>query len=582
MRHILSDAADLSSTMFAFLTPGVRGGADPMASAKSAAAWLTDLPSLDIVARQQLVLRAFDGMRQSPRPFDAARVQALLHVDAALGGDRRKLFKQYVETLDSTPKVAERVWQASFDLAQAFIGAYQTAIETALVPSSYARSKPQLPVLFARLIHYYGTDAKLRVSRHEHWIPAKWVELHRAYLRATELGLERVPTQPENVAGAGTQWTVEQEYAYVLLVHQLNTGNLSAGNLDWVLTQFRAWSRRLELVAMPKSMEGFFIDVAGRTGLVRRTGQDSGAMLRYLDTTPLCDQLDMTLAALRHSEATDQGPVSAVNQQRAMILEKARPAIAPNLNLDMRRDPRISCIHAARVRIGLARILKELSTQETAATAEAQIEDTRSGEQIEVYAVAGAARPQQRGGNESDTLSVSLAQFPESLWQVKDRSVAGLRICASGGVGQTLMLGALAAVRESIRRQWALGVVRRVNKMSNDEVEAGLSVIAERVVAVGLYTLRGSRDNLGIEVNGVDALSLGPRFDGLYLPPPSRPDKPLTVKSVIIPTPEYAEGRKLMLATAHSIYTVALRQLVEQRADWSWVAIQVVEKQARN
>ncbi|MDE2208880.1 MAG: hypothetical protein KGJ99_04050 [Betaproteobacteria bacterium] len=568
--------------MFAFLTPGVRGGADPMASAKSAAAWLTDLPSLDIVARQQLVLRAFDGMRQSPRPFDAARVQAVLHVDAALGGDRRKLFKQYVETLDSTPKVAERVWQASFDLAQAFIGAYQTAIETALVPSSYARWKPQLPVLFARLIHYYGTDAKLRVSRHEHWIPAKWVELHRAYLRATELGLERVPTQPGSVAGAGTQWTIEQEYVYVLLVHQLNTGNLSAGNLDWVLTQFRAWSRRLELVAMPKSMEGFFIDVAGRTGLVRRTGQDSGAMLRYLDTTPLCDQLDMTLAALRHSEATDQGPVSAVNQQRGMILEKARPAIAPNLNLDMRRDPRISCIHAARVRIGLARILKELSTQESAGTAEAQIEDTRSGEQIEVYAVAGAARSQQRASSESDTLSVSLAQFPESLWQVKDRSVAGLRICASGGVGQTLMLGALAAVRESIRRQWALGVVRRVNKMSNDEVEAGLSVIAERVVAVGLYTLRGSRDNLGIEVNGVDALSLGPRFDGLYLPPPSRPDKPLTVKSVIIPTPEYAEGRKLILATSHSIYTVALRQLVEQRADWSWVAIQVVDKRARN
>ena len=437
-------------------------------------------------------------------------------------------------------------------------------------------------MLFARLIHYYGTDAKLRVSRHEHWIPAKWVELHGAYLRATELGLERVPTQPGSAAAAGTQWTIEQEYVYVLLVHQLNTGNLTAGNLDWVLTQFRAWSRRLEIVAMPKSMEGFFVDVAGRAGLVRRTGQDSGAMLRYLDTTPLCDQLDMTLAALRHSEATDQGPVSAVNQQRAMILEKARPAIAPNLNLDLRRDPRISCIHAARVRIGLARILKELSTQDVAGTAEVHAEETRSGEQIEVYAVAGAARSQSRGAGENDTLSVSLAQFPESLWQVKDRSVAGLRICASGGVGQTLMLGALAAVRESVRRQWALGVVRRVNKLSSDEVEAGLSVIAERIVAVGLYTQRGSRDNLGIEVNGVDALSLGPRFDGLYLPPPSRPDKPLTVKTVIIPTQEYTEGRKLMLVTEHSVYTVALRQLVEQRADWSWVAIQVVEKKARN
>ena len=33
--------------------------------------------------------------------------------------------------------------------------------------------------------------------------------------------------------------------------------------------------------------------------------------------------------------------------------------------------------------------------------------------------------------------------------------------------------------------------------------------------------------------------------------------------------------------TGHSIYTITLRQLVEQRADWSWAAIQIVEKQAR-
>jgi hypothetical protein len=599
---ILRDTTDTAMAMFAFLNPAARVTSDPLASPKSAALWLAELPSLDIVARQQLVLRAFDAMRQSPRPVDVARVQALLHVDAGLGGDRRKLFKQYVDTLDTAPKVADRVWQAAFDMAQAFIVAYQSAVETALAPPSYARWKPQVPVLFARLIHYYGTDAKLRVSRHEHWIPAKWVEMHRAYLRATELGLERVPTR----TGAGThghvQWTIEQEYVYVLLVHQLNTGNLTAGNLDWVLTQFRAWCRRLELLAMPKSMEGFFIDIAGREGLARRTGQDTGAMLRYLDTTPLSDQLDMTLAALRNSEATDQGQVSAVNQQRAMILDKARPAVAPNLNMDMRRDPRVSCIHAARVRIGIARILKELAAPETAGVAEAantanasvgvqaasradladRADTTLQSEQIEVYAVAGAAHPAARSGADQDTIAVSLARFPESLWQVKDRSVAGLRICASGGVGQTLMLGALVAVRESPRKQWALGVVRRVNKVSPDEVEAGLSVIAERVVAVSLYTLRESRESLGIVVNGVDAMSLGPRFEGLYLPPPSRPDKPLTVKTVIVPTPEYSEGRKLVLTTSRSIYTVALRQLVEQRADWSWVAIQIVDKTTRN
>ena len=48
-----------------------------------------------------------------------------------------------------------------------------------------------------------------------------------------------------------------------------------------------------------------------------------------------------------------------------------------------------------------------------------------------------------------------------------------------------------------------------------------------------------------------------------------------------MPTHEYAEGRKVILTTGRSIYTVALRQLVEQRADWSWVAIQIIDKKVR-
>ena len=565
--------------MFGFLNPSVRDAGDPMVSAKAAAAWLHELPSLDIVARQQLVLRAFEGMRQSRRPIDFARSLALQYTDAALGVDRRQLFKQYVESLDTTPKVAERIWQASLDLTQGFIGAYQLVLETALAPSAFGRWKAHVPILFARLLHYYGTDAKLRVCRHERWIPAKWVELHRMYMRASELGVDRTPTSLGG-SPAGTQWSVEQEYVYVLLLHQLNSGNLSPANLDWAATQIRTWSRRLTLVALPKTMEGFFVDLAGRTGLVRRTGQDSGAMLRYLDTTALAEQLDMTLAALRHSEETDQGPVGPINQQRAMILEKARAAVAPNLNTDLRRDPRTPCVVAACVRIGLARIQQELSKPQVAGAAPAP--DTVSGnEHIEVYAVEGPVRTSKQAPEEVDTLSATLAAFPDPVWQVKDRSVAGLRIYAGSGVGQTLALGALVAVRQSDGSGWVLGVVRRMNKLSTDEIEAGVSLIAERVVPVTLHAKREVKQDMGIVVNGFDASMLGQRIEGLYLPPPSRPDKPLVVKTVIVPTHEYADGRKVILTTGRSIYTVALRQLVEQRAEWSWSAIQILEKQPR-
>jgi hypothetical protein len=53
------------------------------------------------------------------------------------------------------------------------------------------------------------------------------------------------------------------------------------------------------------------------------------------------------------------------------------------------------------------------------------------------------------------------------------------------------------------------------------------------------------------------------------------------VKTLIVPTQEYTEGRHVILTTGRSVYTVALKHLVEQRADWSWAAIQIVEKKSR-
>ena len=564
--------------MFGFLTPGTKEITDPLANTKAVGAWLRDLPALDVVGRQQAVMRAFDAMRQSRKPVDVPRAHAIQLLDAALGADRRQLIKQYVENVDSAPRLAESLWASVFELSQGFIYAYQSALEEALRQTANPRWKAQVAVLFARLLHYYGTDAKLRVSRFERWIPAKWMDLHRTYLRATELGIDKVPTTLGHAGPNATQWTIEQEYLFVLLIHQLNTGNLSPLELDWASAQLRAWSRRLALDAVPRSMEGFFVDLAGKTGMVRRTGQDSGSMLRYLDTTPLAEQLERAVTALRQAQDTDAGPAAAINSQRVAVLEKVRPAVAPNLNADLRRDPRVACQVAARVRVGLTRIVQQLIAKDIN---EVMQEHGTATEYIEVHAVADGPRPKRIVQDEQDSLAMSLSQFSDPMWQVKDRSVAGLRISAAGGLGQSLMLGALVAVRQSDLSDWVLGVVRRLNKLSQDEVEAGVSIIAERIVPVTLNTKREAKDDLGFVVNGIDISTMGARFDGIYLPPPSRPDKPLAVKTLIVPTQEYAEGRQVLLTTGRSLYTMVLRHLVEQRADWSWAAIQILEKKPR-
>lgn len=563
--------------MFGFLTPPAKDDTDPLVSARAVSAWLRHLPTQDVIARQHHVMRVFDGMRQSSRPTDLNRIAAIQFLDTALGADRRQLVKQYVENIDRSARVADRGWQAAQEMSQGFVYAYQTALERALAENSNPRWKQLIPQVFARLLHYHGTDAKLRAFRHERWIPAKWTNLHQLYNRAIELGIARVAAALPSAGPGAMQWSTEQEYIYALLIQQLNMGSLSPSEIDWASAQMRAWGRKLEFEAVPRTSEGFYVDLASKRGLVRRTGNESGPTLHFLDTTPLADQLERAMHALRQADIGEPGAAAALNQQRVVILEKVRPVVAPNLHGDLRRSPRTPVTVAAKVRVGLARICIELTPREIVEPANDA--DVGSNEQIEVFAVADSprARNHHHVRDEHDSLAASIAPVGDQAWQVKDRSVAGLRISASGGIGQSLILGALVAIRQS-DAEWVLGAVRRLNKVSNDEVEAGVSIIADRIVPITVHARRAAKEDLGMVVNGVDVSMMGSRFDALYLPPPSRPEKPLTVKTLIVPTSEYADGRNLILTTGHSVYTIALRHLVEQRADWSWAAFQIIDK----
>ena len=108
-------------------------------------------------------------------------------------------------------------------------------------------------------------------------------------------------------------------------------------------------------------------------------------------------------------------------------------------------------------------------------------------------------------------------------WRVNDRSPAGWRISAPGGVGQGLALGALVALSSADGNEWMLGTVSRIAKGAHNRIEAGMSLIASRVVPVTLYGRRKAQVEMSFVVDGIDMSTRGPRFDGLYLMPPIAP-----------------------------------------------------------
>jgi hypothetical protein len=535
--------------MFGHTTRPGHDDADPLRSRRSAAEWFRDLPALDVIGRQQHVVAALAALRQARPAFDLDRVAAILHLDAALGADRRRLVKWYLENLRGSPQLAERFWQQALDVSQGLALACEAALDSAVAHVADRRWRACVARLCARALHFRGIGVLLRLFRGDPVIPAHWAQMHALFKRACDLGFERSPPALPGEDPLAIQDTVEQEYLHVLLLDLLRTGNLTAAEIDWASTRLHAWSRDLALDTQPRSADGFHVDLDGNAGLTRHDGKATGAKVGYLDTTPLVVEIERAIAALRAPDADGSARPDAVRQQRVAILEKIRPALAPRRHTELRRHPRVAVDVAADVRIGLQQIAHELAPSATPAI--------------------DAAPPARK------------ASPAPPRWHMSDRSAAGWRVSAPGGVGQSLVLGTLVALRPADGSEWMLGVVNRLARDAHRDLEAGMSMIASRVIPVTLYGRRQAAAEMSFFVDGIDMSTMGARFDGLYLLPPSRLDTRLAVRTLVIPAAEYFDGRSVILATARSNYAVRLGHIIEQRPEWCWVTIRVAGKASR-
>ena len=584
--------------MFGFTTRHGRDQSDPLQTRKTAAEWFRKLPALDVIGRQEHVIRAFSGLRHARPAFDLDRVAAIVYLDDALAVDQRLVFKWYFENLNGSTKLADRFRQAALDVSHGFMFAYREGIEAASARATDRRWRACLPRLTARLIHFHGVDNLVRLFRGDRAIPATWQQLHRLFERACDLRFERsVPTLPGEDPLA-IQGTVEQEYLHALLLDQLNTGNLTPAELDWASSQLHGWSRHLQLEPEAPEAGGFYVDLAGSAGLARLNGSAEGAKIGYLDSTPLVLAIEHSIAARREPDPDGGTRPDIVKQQRIAILEKILPVFSPSRRADLRRHARVAVDLPVDIRVGFSRITRALTSPERPQREDTAVQSpaTRAArapriailhspaadaEEIELLPIASDPRL-------ADVHVEPAAQAPAAgdteshlQWRVNDRSVAGWRISAPVGVGQSLALGALVAMSSANAGEWMLGVVSRLAKKPRNEIEAGMSLIASRVVLVTLYGRRQVQADMSVVVDGIDLSTRGSRFDGLYLMPPAPLDTRLAMRTLIIPTSEYFDGRSVILSTANSNYAVTLGALIDHHADWTWATMHVAGKSPR-
>ena len=544
----------------------------PLSDVRSAEHWLASLPAKDPLAMNaevvaQLEKAAAPSSQRSPRGLEA-----VFRVDTHTAGLRRTLTSQYIEHASRSSRIEDQLWQALFDQTQAFLQCYQAFASEIAQNRGSAKWQALLPELVAREIVHRGLDAKIRLYHHEHWIPARWAELHALFTRACSQQIER---RPLALQGDARTTTIEHEYLVVTMLQLMNTGNLTVRNLDWLTEQLDEWCAPLRFTLESSSGTSFYVDLASRTGLRRRPPGPLEGRVLFLDTRPLHSSLRQHIVALEQKIRSE--PVSdkaARRSEQLNLLMKLASQIDPDYRPMPRRGERRAATGTVDAIVGFAKISGYLREEQSSPIPDHDPSKSFGGTmELAVFGRSRTAPPDRR----DELARRRLAAFAAvgGAWEVKDVSQTGFRLLAPMNVANAVSLGALAAIRPAGQAEWTLGIVRRMQRLTAERAEIGLQVIANTLVGVQLHEQRRPSD-ADYSIDGEPVTFGGRGFHGLFLALRTRAGGGV-VQSLILPPAEYKPNKRVMLQTAQVSYAVRFGHVLEQEPDWVWAAIEPIE-----
>jgi len=541
---------------------------EPLADAKTAERWLASFPANDALAVHGAVLVGLGRLAERDAKRTPARLEAVFCVDRFTDPLRKNLTAQYLEHSNRSTRVENQLWQALFDLTQGFLLCYQAFAREVADHAQSNKWQSLLPELIARQIMHQGLDAKIRLFRYEQWIPAKWSDLHSPFQMACSAQIER---QPVAVLPGGGLTTIEQEYLRVLVLQLMNSGNLTPRHLEWIAEQLSEWCTPLRLNIESSIVTTFYVDLASRTGLKRRTPQPLEGRVLFLDTRPLHAVLMQNVVMLdqkvRNNPLSDRTPRRA---DQLNLLSKLASQVDPEFKPLARRGERTSAEGSVDAIIGFAKIAAFLRDDEMQPFIEGKRSPSTFGETIEI-ATFGRMRNENARAMEVARRRLANYAVPGGAWDVRDVSQTGFRLIAPMSVINAVTLGTLAAIRPQTQLRWTLGIVRRMKRLTTERAEIGLQVIANNLVGVELTETKRAEPDYSIE--GEVPTVNSRRFNGLFLSLKKR-DSETAVQTLVVPPGEYQPGKRLHMSVARSSQRIAFGRVLEQHLDWVWATVE--------
>jgi len=530
---------------------------DPLANRKSARAWAASLPANDPVGAVDRVASLVGGPMALQSDMDINRARAILELDRMTDPLARQLRAQY-RLASLSEDVRERLWQVCDRGSRAFGHAYERVCSSLSEENPGDRVRSVLHAAFARLFFYVGLQARLGLFRYERWIPGRWRALHAAYADACRGG---IIAEPFALHSDEPPLTPEHEYLQVLLLHRLNTGNLSPSQIDLAAEWLRAWVPLLGLAIRQPEGDGYWLDLGLGDGLLTHKPTEQIGDLLYLDVGPLMARLHEVESTLG-AQIEAGGAASDVDAIAGQLDVARRLAVLwfPQAPPAERRGERHPQQRSATVALNWTEIGSALSVSALQRT------NAPAGYYYDDY---GRLRPQKPG-----VVMRSEARKPTgdlAVWQVVDSSESGYRMRVPAHA-HALRIGTMLAMRLEDEVRWQLGIVRRLKRLNADVSEAGIEVISRNVSLIAPKST--ARQDTGYTVDGIDIGLKAKSFSALYLPGQSRL-RGGARPSIVLPPAEFTVGRALSLSVEGHPHDVVLAPPLERTKDWVWTPLEL-------
>ncbi len=542
----------------------------PLGDARSAERWFASLPVNDPLSVQRSLVEELRKLTVRAARRTPTVLEAVFVVDAHADGLVRKLTAQYLEHARRSAKIEDQLWTSLFELAQGFQDCYLAFAREITEPRPRGKWHAVLARLIGRQIIHLGRDAKLRLFRCERWIPSKWADLFRPFTQACGYQIER---EPFLLDPAGHPTTIEREFLSILLLQLGDPGNITAKEIEWIAAQLDGWCQPLRLTLRPVSPNTFYVDLAGESGLHRRSAAPLEGRVLFVDLRPLHALLLQNRATLE--QAVRGEPRSARKSRHRQELDlfvKLASRIDPDFKPLARRGERAPASGGVDAIVGFPNISTFLRGSKTMSIAEPPVR-LSYGDTMEL-AVFGRTIHQTKYQREPAADRLSAFVSPGGPWEMKDVSASGLRLHAAMSVAMELKLSMLVAIRRPETDTWALGIIRRMRRLSTREADIGLQLIADALASAELVELRDVRES-DYSVSGEDPSITGRTIHGLFLSFSRRAEES-PVQSLIVPAVEHHPSRRYTLRVGDSARTIRSGIVLERHADWIWTVIEPV------